>query len=119
MTPPRATGQDRGSVTVEAAVGLAVLALILAACLAGLGCVLAQLRCADAASEGARLAARGDRAAAESAAHALAPDGAQVSFGESDGLVTVTVSADPIGGLLPGVTIDARASAAREDVRSP
>jgi Flp pilus assembly protein TadG len=115
----RGAAADRGSVTVEAAVGLAVLALVLGVCLAGLACVLTQLRCADAAREAARLAARGDRAAAESAARALGPDGAAISFVELAGLITVTVSSDPVGGLLPGVTIDARASAAREDVQRP
>ena len=116
---PRTGRQDRGSVTVEAAVGLAALTLVLAACLAGLACVLAQLRCADAAREAARLAARGDRPAAEAAARDLAPDGAAVSFSESGGLVSVTVSAPPAGGLLPGIEISGEASAAREGGANP
>jgi|SRR5689334_20878335 len=104
---------DRGSVTIEAAIGLAVLALVLAACLAGIGCLVAQLRCADAAREAARLAARGDEAGAVQAVAALAPAGAALSVGGGD-LVTATVTAPPVGGLLPGVVISASAAAARE-----
>ncbi len=111
----RRTGRagDRGSVTIEAAVGLAVLALVLAACLAGIACLLAQLRCADAAREAARLAARGDDSSAAQAVSALAPSGAQWSV-ESGEVVTVTVTVAPAGGLLPGVVISASAAAARE-----
>lgn len=111
----RGTGRagDRGSVTIEAAVGLAVLSLVLAACLAGIACLLAQLRCADAAREAARLMARGDESGAAQAVSALAPAGAQWSIGGGE-LVTVTVSAAPAGGLLPGVVISASAAAARE-----
>ena len=109
---------DRGSVTVEAAVGLAVLALVLAACLAGIACLLAQLRCADAAREAARLAARGDDSAAAQAVSVLAPDGARWTV-EGGELVTVTVSVEPAGGLLPGVVISASASAAGEASGSP
>ncbi|WP_420123549.1 TadE family type IV pilus minor pilin [Nakamurella sp.] len=99
--------------TIEAAVGLAVLALVLAACLAGIACLLAQLRCADAAREAARLAARGDDSSAAQAVSALAPSGAQWSV-ESGEVVTVTVTVAPAGGLLPGVVISASAAAARE-----
>jgi len=105
-------------VTIEAAVGLAVLALVLAACLTGIACLLAQLRCADAAREAARLAARGDESGAAQAVSTLAPAGARWSIGGGE-LVTVTVSAAPVGGLLPGVVISASASAAREPSGSP
>lgn len=104
---------DRGSVTIEAALGLAVLTLVLAMCLAGIACLLAQLRCADAAREAARLVARGDESGAATAVSALAPAGASWSVSGGD-LVTATVSAAPVGGLLPGVVISASASAARE-----
>ena len=104
---------DGGSVTIEAAIGLAVLALVLAACLAGIACLMAQLRCADAAREAARLAGRGDAAAAR-AVSALAPAGASLSLSGGGDLVTATVTAAPVGGLLPGVIIEATASAARE-----
>ena len=105
---------DGGSVTIEAAIGLAVLALVLAVCLAGIACLMAQLRCADAAREAVRLAGRGDDAAAAQAVSALAPAGASLSLSGGGDLVTATVTAAPVGGLLPGVIIEATASATRE-----
>lgn len=111
--PPPVRGRDAGSVTIEAALGLAALAVVLAACLAGVACLLAQLRCADAAREAARLAARGDDSAAAAAVSTLAPAGASLSLSGGD-LVAATVTAVPMGGLLPGVVISATASAARE-----
>ena len=99
--------------TIEAALGLVVLVLVVAMCLTGIGCLLAQLRCADAAREAARLAARGDEAAAAAAVAALAPAGASLSLADGE-LVTATVTAAPVGGLLPGVRIQASAAAARE-----
>ena len=95
---------------------LAVLAVVLAACLAGGACVIAQVRCADAAREAARLAGRGDADGASGAVATLAPDGASLSLGGTGDLVTATVAVDPIGGILPGVTIRASAAAAREPV---
>lgn len=108
-----ACGRDRGSVTIEAALGLVGLALVLAACLAGIACLIAQLRCADAAREAVRLAARGDDAGAAQAVSALAPPGAALSLSGGE-LVTATVSASALGGLLPGVVISASATAAGE-----
>ncbi len=93
---------------------LAVLAVVLVTCLAGLACMISQLRCADAAREAARLAGRGDSAGAAAAVAALAPPGASLSIGGSGELITATVSARPVGGMLPGVTISASAAAARE-----
>ena len=109
----RRRADDAGSVTIEAALGLAVLALVLAGCLAGIACLLAQLRCADAAREAARLAARGDDAGAAAAVSSLAPAGASLTLTVGDPLV-VTVTATPLGGLLPGVVISASSAAARE-----
>ena len=100
--------------TIEAAMALAVLALVLIACLSGVACVIAQVRCADAAREAARLAGRGDAGGASAAVAALAPDGASLSLGGSGDLVQASVTVQAIGGLLPGVTIRATASAARE-----
>ncbi len=99
---------------MEAAIALSVLALVLVSCLAGIACVIAQVRCADAAREAARLTGRGDSAGASAAVTALAPPGASLSIEWSGDLVTATVSAPPVGGLLPGVTIRASAAAARE-----
>lgn len=105
---------DAGSVTVEAAMALAVLALVLLACLSGVACVITQVRCADAAREAARLGGRGDTSGAAAAVAALAPAGASLSIGGTAELVQATVTVQVIGGLLPGVTIRATASAARE-----
>ena len=99
---------------MEAAMALAVLAVVLVACLAGVACVIAQVRCADAAREAARLAGRGDQGAASAVVATLAPAGASLSLGGSGDLVSATVSVPAIGGILPGVIIRASASAARE-----
>ena len=109
------TSNDRGSVTVEAALVLAVLMVVVAACLAGIGCVIAQLRCADAAREAARLAGRGDPNGAASAVAAIAPAGAALTLRTQGDLVTATVTVGAVSGLLPGVTIRASSSAAKEE----
>jgi Flp pilus assembly protein TadG len=49
-----------GASTVEAAIAIAALVVVLVLCLAGVSAVLMQVRCVDAAREAARLAARGD-----------------------------------------------------------
>jgi len=89
--------------------------VVVASCLAGIGCVIAQLRCADAAREAARLAGRGDPASAATAVTAIAPSGAVLSLQNQGDLVTATVSVGAVSGLLPGVTITATASAANEE----
>lgn len=110
------THPDRGSVTVEAALVLAVLVMVVAACLAGIGCIIGQLRCADAAREAARLAGRGDSAGAASAVASIAPSGAVLALDVSGNLITATVSVGAISGLLPGVAVRASATAAVEDM---
>ncbi len=109
------TRPDRGSVTVEAALVLAVLVVVVASCLAGIGCVIAQLRCADAAQEAARLAGRGDSDGASAAVIAIAPSGAALSLATDGNMVTATVSVGAVSGLLPGVTIRASASTTKEE----
>lgn len=103
---------ERGSATVETAIGITAVAFTLALCLAGIGAVIGQLRCADAAREAARLAARGDGSAAAVAAD-LAPSGAAVDISRSGDLITVTVRA-PAVGLLPGLSVRASAVSAVE-----
>ncbi len=105
--------RDRGSVTVEAAVALAALAVVLTLCLAGIAAMIAQVRVTDAAGEAARLAARGDRAAAQRAVQDLAPAGSVLTI-SGDDMLTARVSAPPLGGLLPGIDVRAQAVAARE-----
>lgn len=106
--------RDRGSVTVEAAVALAALAVVLTLCLAGIAAMIAQVRVTDAAGEAARLAARGDRAAAQRAVQDLAPAGSVLTISGDGDMLTARVSAPPLGGLLPGIDVRAQAVAARE-----
>ena len=67
-----------GASTVEAALGIAALVVVLVLCLAGVTAVSMQVRCVDAAREAARLAARGDERSAVEAARRIAPGGALV-----------------------------------------
>ncbi|NNG34890.1 TadE family type IV pilus minor pilin [Nakamurella aerolata] len=99
--------------TVEAALSLTVIVVVLAACLAGVGCAVAQIQCVDAAREAARLAARGDDGAI-AAAQRIAPSGASISVGTGGTTVTASVTVTPVGGLLPGVRLSATAVAAKE-----
>jgi Flp pilus assembly protein TadG len=102
-------------VTVEAALVLTVLMLVVVACLAGIGCLIAELRCADAAREAARLAGRGDSNGAGAAVITIAPAGAVLTVRTAGDLVTATVRVGAVSGLLPGVTIAAAASVLTED----
>ncbi|MEU2504982.1 TadE family type IV pilus minor pilin [Streptomyces sp. NPDC007863] len=109
-------GRDRGSVTVEAAVVLPVLALFAMALLWALAASAAQIRCVDAARAGARAAARSEPAdAVVAAARAAAPEGARVAVAREGELwrVTVESAAPGPGGL--GVTLRAGAAALAED----
>jgi len=111
---PLSTTDDSGSVTVEAALVLAVLMVVVAACLAGIGCVIAQLRCADAAREAARLLGRGDSGGAAAAVAGIAPAGASLSVRFDGEMVMATVTLEAVSDLLPGVRVRASASAALE-----
>lgn len=110
----RAETQDRGAVTVEAALALCSLVLVLALAVAGVSAVAAQLRCIDAAREAARLAARGEQSRGEELARRLAPRGAVVAVIVQGDEVTARVSADPVATLLPGVEISAEAASVLE-----
>ena len=115
-SPPPGTGSsngERGSVTVETAVALSAIMVVLAMCLAGLACRATALRVTDAAGEAARLAARGDQVAARQVVQLLAPAGSVLSLSGTD-LVTAKVTAPPLGGVLPGIRVGATAVAARE-----
>lgn len=112
--PPLAGVSDRGAVTVEAAIALVGLTLVLALVLAGVAAVVDLIRCVDAAREAARLTARGDSHWARTAAANIAPDGADIRVGgEGEGIV-VEVSAAAESGLLPGLRLRARAYAVPE-----
>jgi Flp pilus assembly protein TadG len=104
-----APGPDRGAVTVEAAIALSSLVVVLGLILAGVAAVAGQLQCTDAAREAARLVTRGQRQLAEEAVRNIAPSGSRLAVrGEGD-TVTVEVFAEPLGGLLPGLELRAEA----------
>jgi hypothetical protein len=104
---------DRGMVTVEAAVAIGSLVAVLAVVLAAVGAVVAQVRCVDAAGEAARRASRDDVAGAEALAGEL-PSGTEVRVESEGDLVHVVVRVPPLGGALPGLRVTAEAVAARE-----
>ncbi len=112
---------DRGMVTAETAVVLPVLVIVLAVAVWLVGCLSAQLRCVDSARAAARLAARGEAVGVvEAAGRVGAPAGARVVVGADADQVTVVVSTEvrPFGGLvglLPGLTVEGRAAALREE----
>ncbi|GAA4551519.1 TadE family type IV pilus minor pilin [Amycolatopsis samaneae] len=105
---------DRGYVTVESAIGLGGLTVVLAILLAGIAALSGQLRCTDAAREAARLLARGQPQEAASAVHTIAPGGARLDVQRAGDGITVEVGAGALGGLLPGVHLSARAYAVAE-----
>ena len=108
---------DRGSVTVELAVALPAIMILLLTGLAAVNAVATNMRCVDAAREAARAAARGEsREVVHSVAVRAAPPGATVEVGGSREEVRVTVSARAgrVGGLLPAFPVSANAVALRE-----
>jgi Flp pilus assembly protein TadG len=110
---------DRGAVTVEAALALCSLVTVLALVLAAVSAVAAQLRCVDAAREAARLTARGEQDRAELLARRIAPRGATVAVTVHGDEILARVSADPVAGLLPGLDVGAEAAAVMEPVGPP
>jgi Flp pilus assembly protein TadG len=110
---------DRGAVTVEAAVALCSLVTVLALMLAAVSAVAMQLRCVDAAREAARLTARGEQDRAEQLARRIAPRGATVAVTIHGDEILARVSANPVAGLLPGIDVGAEAAAVMEPVEGP
>ncbi|SEK50887.1 hypothetical protein SAMN05444583_102155 [Rhodococcus maanshanensis] len=99
--------------TVEAAIAIASITVVVVLCLGSFLAVSAHVRCVDAAREAARLVARGDRAEAINAAQRVAPRGARITVREVDGFATAVVEAAVP--LLPALDISAEAVAAMED----
>ena len=93
--------------TVEAALALCSLVLVLVLAIGAVAAAGAQLRCMDAAREAARLVARGEPDRARHAAEAIAPGGARVDIRIVGDEVTVQVSKGV--DQLPGLTVSARA----------
>jgi hypothetical protein len=103
---------DAGAVTVEAAIAIASIVVVVVLCIGAITAATLHVRCVDSAREAARLAARGDRESAMSAAARVAPEGADVVLREEGDLVVATVRAR--SPLLPLVHISAEAVAVRE-----
>ncbi len=99
---------DRGAVTVEAALALCSLVVVLALAVGAVAAVSAHLRCLDAAREGARLMARGEPDRAREVVKEIGPAGAAVSVSVVGDEVTVEVSAGGPAGL-PGLRVSGRA----------
>lgn len=117
---PRRRAEERGAVTAEAALVIPVLVLVTIALVWTSSLVLTQVRLVDAARETARAVARDDGVDAARAQGArVAPEGARVEVRESDGIVTVTVSArvHPLPGLsfLPAAEMSADAVTSAEE----
>jgi hypothetical protein len=91
---------DRGSVTVEAALALCGLALVVAMAIGAVATVAASLRCTDAARELARLAARGEADRGRAVAARLAPMGARIVLQIRGDEAVAEVTAPPVR-LLP------------------
>lgn len=100
--------------TVEAAIALGSLVLLLGVILAGTGALVVRVRCVDAAGEAARLASRDDAVGARAAALRLLPSGAEVTIEPRGEEVRVRVRAPPLGGALPALRVGAEAVAVPE-----
>jgi hypothetical protein len=104
--------------TVEAALAIAALVVVVGLAVGGLAAMSAQLRCVDAAREGARLAARGDERAAADAAQKIGPGGAVLQLRQDGDYVIARVSTR--SAVLPALAISAESVAALEpDVAGP
>lgn len=101
-----------GSSTVEAALAIATLVVVLVLCLAGITAVSMQVRCIDAAREAARLAARGDERVAVEVARRIAPPAARVQLHRDGQFLVASVIAH--SNLLPGLDIGADAISVAE-----
>jgi Flp pilus assembly protein TadG len=105
---------DSGMATVEAAIAIVGLVLVLTLGTATITAVIDQLRCTDAAREAARLIARGEPERADSAVQAIAPKDAHLTVRTDGDTIHVEVSATPTANLLPGLRLTARAYAVLE-----
>lgn len=98
--------------TVEAAIAIASIIVVVVLCIGAVLATSMHIRCVDSAREAARLAARGDEANAEASAQRVAPDGARVSVRTDGDHVVATVSVEMA--FLPLIEISAEAVAAME-----
>jgi hypothetical protein len=112
-----ARANDRGAVTVEAALALCSLAVFLAVAVGALAAVAGSIRCVDAARELARLAARGEPDRGHIVAAELAPSGARLTLELQGDLVVAEVSVELVRPL--PARIGGRAVAALEPGAAP
>jgi uncharacterized protein HemX len=108
---------DRGAVTVEAALALGSLVLVVALALGAVGTGAAAVRCLDAARELARLAARGEADRGRAVAAELAPTGAELRLDYAGDTVTARVTAPAVDPL--PLRVSGRAVAAVEPGEGP
>ncbi|GAA1482567.1 hypothetical protein GCM10009624_30070 [Gordonia sinesedis] len=115
MSVRRAAGglaaDDLGMVSIEGAYAIAAIVLVVILGVGAVTGVTAQIRCTDAAREVARLVAAGDTSARDVGSR-LVGSSARISVGEQGERIVVDVSA-PVP-LIPGLSVSARAVAARE-----
>jgi Flp pilus assembly protein TadG len=109
----RVLEDDRGAVTVEAALALCSLVAVMVMVIAAVSAASAHLRCLDAAREAARLVARGEPQRAQEIAAAVAPRGAAVDVRVTGDEVDVRVTAAAVPGI-PGLSLVGHAVAVME-----
>lgn len=90
---------DRGAVTVEAAIVMTALMVVLMMIVGALLAVTDHLRCIDAAREAARLAARGEPDLGRTVAAGLAPRGADILIRREGDAISVEVRAESSAGI--------------------
>lgn len=84
-------------VTVEAAVAVCALLLVVSLAAAGLTAFVEQIRCTDAAREAARLVARGEQARGEQVAGEIVAGAVVVVHSEADAVRVVVRKRGPLG----------------------
>ncbi len=108
----RLLADETGMVTVEAAYAIAAIVVMVLIAVGAVAAVTTQIRCTDAAREVARLSAAGD-APGRAVAQRLVGDDARVSISDADDRVVVVEVRSGVA-MLPGLTVSARAVAAKE-----
>ncbi|MEV6242547.1 TadE family type IV pilus minor pilin [Lentzea sp. NPDC051838] len=95
--------------TVEAAIAVCALLVVMSLAAVALTAVIEQMRCTDAAREAARLTARGERQRGEDAVGRIAPGANSSIQTDGDSITVVVTKRGPLG-----VPLSARAFAALE-----
>jgi hypothetical protein len=108
----RLLADERGMVTVEAAIAIVSIVAAVVIGVVGIVAVAAHVRCIDAAREAARIAAQGDSVRAKEVAGQVGPRGGVVSIRTEGDVVVARVRAGVP--LLPILDVGAEAVAAVE-----